>query len=118
MLYYEDKLDKKNGPAMAHSIFATLYARIGDRDRATEAFRMSYRPNMRPPFGVFAETATSSNPYFATGAGGMLQAVIYGFAGLDITDQGIAQVHKPLLPNGWKSLVITTPGGATYKVEK
>ena len=39
-------------------------------------------------------------------------------AGLDITDQGIAQVHKPLLPNGWNSLVITTPSGATYKVEK
>lgn len=116
--YYEPRLDKKNGPAMAHSIFATLYARLGDQHRATEAFRMSYRPNMRPPFGVFAETATSSNPYFATGAGGMLQAVLYGFAGLDITDHGIRQTHKPLLPEGWKSLTVTTPDGTTYRVGK
>ena len=58
-------------------------------DKAVEMFRRCYRHNLRPPFGVFAETATSDNPYFMTGAGGLLQAVLFGFGGLEITDEGI-----------------------------
>lgn len=103
--YYDSKIDRENGPAMTFGIFCVQYARLGDAKKAEEMFRRSYRPNMRPPFGVFAETATSHNPYFATGAGGMLQAVIYGFGGLDITDEGIIQ-HKTVLPASWKKLTI------------
>ena len=43
-----------------------------------------------------AETATSDNPYFMTGAGGLLQAVLFGFGGLEITDEGI--VDKYTMP--------------------
>lgn len=103
--YYDSKIDRENGPAMTFGIFCVQYARLGDAKKAEEMFRRSYRPNMRPPFGVFAETATSHNPYFATGAGGMLQAVIYGFGGLDITDEGIIQ-HNTVLPASWKKLTI------------
>jgi trehalose/maltose hydrolase-like predicted phosphorylase len=48
----------------------------------------------------------------------MLQAVINGFGGLTITDQGIVQ--KPsVLPSGWKKLTITGVGKdrKTYIVE-
>mgnify|MGYP002130451069 CR=1 FL=1 len=34
---------------------------------------------------VLAETAGGTNPYFATGAGGSLQALLFGFGGLDIS---------------------------------
>ena len=106
--YYETKIDA-NGPAMGCSILAVLYAQMGERDKAYDMFKMSYERNRRPPFGVLAESANSQNPYFATGAGGMLQAVLCGFGGLRITDKGIEQLH-PMLPKAWKSLTITGVG--------
>ncbi len=109
LAFYEDKIDMVNGPAMTFSIFAIQYARLGDRERATEMFRKAYEPNIRPPFGVFAETPVSSNPYFMTGAGGLLQAVLFGFGGLHLTDDGIVQ-KNPLLPCGWQRLVIKGVG--------
>jgi trehalose/maltose hydrolase-like predicted phosphorylase len=39
----------------------------------------------------------------------MLQVVVFGFAGLDITDSGIVQ-HTPALPKSWKSLAIKGVG--------
>ena len=58
---------------------------------------------------MIAETAGGTNPYFATGAGGMLQAVIFGFGGLQITDDGIIQI-KPKLPSKWKKLEVKGVG--------
>lgn len=108
--YYESKVDLHNGPAMTFGIFAIQYARLGDPETAGRMFDRAYQPNSRPPFGVFAETPTSCNPYFMTGAGGMLQAVLFGFGGLEITDKGIVQLHKPILPPGWERLVIKGVG--------
>lgn len=82
---------------------------MGDTENAYRLFVASYQPNEVPPFGVLAETAGGTNPYFATGAGGMLQAVLFGFGGLEITDQGIVQ-HKGRLPKAWKSLTIKGVG--------
>ena len=106
--YYEPRLSK-DGPAMGAAILAVLYSRLGDKDKAYELFVKSYRPNEVPPFGVLAETAGGSNPYFATGAGGMLQAVLAGFGGLDITRNGIEK-KTPLKPKEWKSLTIKGVG--------
>jgi hypothetical protein len=39
-----------------------------------------------------------------------LQTLINGFAGLEITSQGIVQKHKPVLPKAWKSLIIKGVG--------
>ena len=109
MEYYVDRIDTENGPAMSYSILCVQYARLGDAEKAYKMFQRSYRPNSRPPFGVIAETATSDNPYFATGAGGMLQAVISGFCGLEITDGGIRQVPS-VLPGHWKKVTVTGVG--------
>ncbi|MBL7844482.1 MAG: glycoside hydrolase family 65 protein [Cyclobacteriaceae bacterium] len=106
--YYEPRM-AKDGPAMGNSVLATLYARLGNMDKAHELFIKSYKPNEVPPFGVLAETAGGTNPYFATGAGGMLQAVIFGFGGLSITDQGIQQT-KAKLPSKWRSLELKGVG--------
>lgn len=116
--YYEKKIDMVNGPAMTFSVFAIQYARLGDRKRASEMFRRAYEINLRPPFGVFAETPTSNNPYFMTGAGGMLQAVLFGFCGLDVTEGGIVQ-NDPMLPLGWRRLVVkgVGPEKKTFIVE-
>jgi trehalose/maltose hydrolase-like predicted phosphorylase len=55
---------------------------------------------------VIAETKGGTNPYFATGAGGILQAVLMGFGGLEITSKGIIQI-KTALPLPWKSISIS-----------
>ena len=105
LTFYAEKIDKKDGPAMAHGILSVLYARLGNADKAYESFVKAYLPNSRPPFGVFSESANSNNPYFATGAGAMLQAVIYGFGGVEQTDAGL-KFNKGILPKQWKSLKI------------
>jgi hypothetical protein len=94
---------------MTHAIFAILYARLGMGEKAFHAFKNGYMPNLLPPFGVIAETAGGANPYFATGAGGMLQAMLNGFGGLSITPGGIVQI-KTSLPPQWKSVVLTNIG--------
>jgi trehalose/maltose hydrolase-like predicted phosphorylase len=106
--YYEPRM-AKDGPAMGHAILAVLAARSGDAERAHDLWMKSYKPNEVPPFGVLAETAGGTNPYFATGAGGFLQATLMGFGGLDITPQGVVQL-KTKLPKGWKSLTMTGIG--------
>ncbi|HKJ30866.1 MAG TPA: hypothetical protein VKA34_03520 [Balneolales bacterium] len=105
--YYQPKIG--NGPAMSYSVFSALYARLGNRQKAYELFKKGFEPNKVPPFGDLAETAGGTNPYFATGAGGMLQAVLAGFGGLHITDSGIVQKNG-ILPKAWKSLKITGVG--------
>lgn len=107
--YYTTRVDQDHGPAMTFSIFAVQYARLGDHEKAYEMFKRAYQPNQRPPFGVLAETPSSDNPYFMTGAGGILQAIINGFGGLDISDKGIIQ-HKTRLPRLWKKLTIKGVG--------
>jgi len=117
--YYAAKIDPKDGPAMASGVLSVLYARMGNRDKAYDYFVKAYLPNSRPPFGVFSESANSNNPYFATGAGAMLQAVIYGFGGVELTDEGL-KYNKGLLPKQWKSLKIIGlgPDNKTITIEK
>lgn len=115
--YYEPRLAKE-GPAMGKSIFAVIYARLGDAENAFRLFKESYEPNKRPPFGALSETATADDPYFATGAGGMLQIILFGFGGLHLTDEGIVQ-KNPILPKEWKSLTLKGigTGRKTYVVD-
>lgn len=109
MEYYAERIDPHNGPAMSYSIFCVQYARMGNAVKAYEMFKRCYQPNMRLPFGVLAETSTSNNPYFATGAGGLLQAVINGFCGLEITETGVVQLPS-VLPPHWRKITITGVG--------
>lgn len=115
--YYEERVDKEHGPAMTQAVYSVIYSRLGDAEKAYQLFKQSYKPNERPPFPVIAETPQSQNPYFATGAGGTLQAVLAGFGGLDITDDGIVQVDTPL-PPGWRSLTIKGVGVENKTVSK
>lgn len=103
--YYSAKVPKENTPAMTESIFALLYSRLGDADEAWKYFRQSYTENKKPPFGVLAECKGGTNPYFLTGAGGVVQAVIMGFAGYDITDEGVRRINS-VKPKAWKSLKV------------
>lgn len=104
----------KDGPAMTWGIFAVQYARLGDTEKAYEYFRRSYESNLRPPFGALAETPVTGNPYFVTGAGALLQAVIYGFGGIAIGPEGIKRLNTPI-PEEWSRISIKTPWGIIEK---
>ena len=107
--YYETRVPDAGTPAMTQAVFTTLYARLGEADKAYHWFKDAYIPNLNPPFRVIAETKGGTNPYFSTGAGGIIQSILMGFGGLEITPKGIVQI-KSVLPKNWKKLTITGVG--------
>ena len=118
--YYSKKVPQVRTPAMTQSMFSVICSRCGDREQAWRWFLDSYRPNALPPFGVLAEFKGGTNPYFATGAGGTLQSVLFGFAGLDFNPKGgIMQVKNHALPPHWKRLTIkgVGPDKRSYIIE-
>ncbi len=117
--FYSKRVPNEGTPAMTQGIFALLYSRLGDGNKAYHWFKEAYAPNLNPPFRVIAETKGGTNPYFATGAGGILQCVLMGFGGLDITPNGITQI-KTALPPQWKSLTLKGVGAGkkTYVINQ
>ncbi len=115
--YYLPRYDNLKGPSYSKAAFVVLYERLGQQEKALEAFKAIYEPNLRPPFRTLAESAEGQNPYFMTTAGGALQALIYGFAGLEVTPNGLSQ-RRTKLPRAWKSITLTAigPEGRTYRV--
>jgi trehalose/maltose hydrolase-like predicted phosphorylase len=97
----------KNGPAMTTSIHALIAARLGRADQAEKSFRESYRPFVRGPFLLFSEKRSLDRCVFTTGAGGVLQSVLYGFGGLDWRDWDRIATRPVTLPPTWKRLTIT-----------
>ncbi len=96
----------KTGPAMTASMHALIAARLGRAKDAETYFHDSYRPFVRGPFLLFSEKRSLDRCEFATGAGGVLQSVIYGFGGVDF-DNWAAMTKSPVaLPPSWKSLTI------------
>lgn len=107
-----------SGPAMTSSIHALLAARLGRPDAAERYFRDAYRPFVRGPFLQFSEKRSLDRCYFATGAGGVLQSVLYGFGGLD-WERFDGTAYPVALPSSWKKLTVTgiRRGGKTYRLE-
>ncbi len=103
--FYSKRIPDEGTPAMTQGIFTLLYSRLGNGIKAYYWFKEAFEPNLLPPFRVIAETKGGTNPYFATGAGGILQSVLMGFGGLEITPKGIIQI-RTVLPNQWKSLIL------------
>ena len=97
----------KNGPAMTDSSHALIAARLGRAGEAEKYFRDSYRPFMRGPFLLFSEKRSLDRAVFTTGAGGVLQSVLYGFGGLDFSAPDGLIKTPPALPSSWKKLTIT-----------
>ncbi|MES2463068.1 MAG: hypothetical protein V4671_20985 [Armatimonadota bacterium] len=112
----QSKRPIKNGPAMTDAMHALIAARLGRAQEAEQAFRDSYRPFIRGPFLLFSEKRSLDRCVFTTGAGGVLQAVIYGFGGLDLSKPSGIIEGKPTLPLSWKKLTITgiKRGGKRY----
>lgn len=106
--YYADKLDPM-GPAMSFAIPAIEWARLGDRDKTDAMWRKTVDGHVHGAFLAFSETAGRDDTCFMTGYGGVLQAVINGFCGLELTDEGVRQLPS-VMPKGWKSVTVKGVG--------
>ena len=109
----------KTGPAMTSCIHSIVASELDRGSEALADFRESYRPFMRGPWDAFSEKRTTNNVYFLTGMGGSVQAVLYGFAGLQVRSAGlggpgtrlagdndVSLCANPHLPPGWTRLTI------------
>ncbi|MGL5938441.1 MAG: glycoside hydrolase family 65 protein [Phocaeicola sp.] len=108
--YYEVRVPQKETPAMTQAIFSLLYSRLGDAKKANFFFKDSYEPNLLPPFRVISECKGGTNPYFITGAGGILQTIMMGFGGIDIQPNGEIVQIESVMPSRWKKLTIKGVG--------
>lgn len=108
--YYEPMLDTVAGPSMSHSAMAVNYARSNQPEKASHLVKLATEPYLRGEYLMMAETPSNDATYFITGAGGLLQAVLMGYLGLDITTDGIRQIPSSL-PPGVTSLTAVTPHG-------
>ena len=61
---------------------------------------------LKPPFNVRTESARNNTGYFLTGSAGYLQALMYGFCGLRVREQGLVEAYPPMLPRSWSSLTL------------
>lgn len=80
---FSDKISP-NGPAMGHSIVATIRARLGAKGNAYKTWRESWYPYTRHPKLLFSERRNTNRYYFYTGAAGAINTLIYGFAGFRV----------------------------------
>ena len=128
---FEGKVSK-NGPAMSDAIHATIWARLGEKEKAYNAWKRSWEPFVKGPQMLFSEKRSSERTYFYTGAAGCLNTVIYGFAGFRFDDKPLDGAVwrkklksgwwlscKPCLPPKWESLMINPMiiDGQKYRVE-
>jgi trehalose/maltose hydrolase-like predicted phosphorylase len=102
------KLVYKDGPGamMTITLLPVIGVELKNEKLFNELVNLSYKPFLHQPYNVLTETPNNHSINFITGAGGFLQQVIYGYTGLRITDQGVIQEYKPMLPFNIKELTL------------
>jgi trehalose/maltose hydrolase-like predicted phosphorylase len=89
--------------AMGDQINAVVCARTGKTEMARMVWDRGWKPFWIEPWGMYAETVRKKPGCFITGCGGLLQAVLMGFPGLQLDRPDVA-THPVSLPEGWKSI--------------
>eukprot|EP01121_Diplochlamys_sp_Union-15-3_P009573 TRINITY_DN2608_c0_g1_i2.p1 TRINITY_DN2608_c0_g1~~TRINITY_DN2608_c0_g1_i2.p1 ORF type:complete len:415 (+),score=76.41 TRINITY_DN2608_c0_g1_i2:115-1245(+) len=92
--YYYPRTDP-NGPAMTYSMHVVGFLELGMDDKATSIWPRAWA-NIKAPFDVWTETPTGGAVNFITGAGGFLQAVLFGYGGIRLEDTFLS--FDPKLP--------------------
>lgn len=97
--YYTPRTDLSYGSSLGPAIQAALAARLGHSEEAYRHFIHAARTDLQDARGNTAEGLHAAT------AGGLWQAVVFGFAGLTLTDK--AYTLKPQLPSHWKRVRFT-----------
>lgn len=88
---------RRNGPAMTWSMHAIGYLDI-DEEPSNELFFRTYTPYIRKPFYVWNEYVDDNGASnFITGAGGFLQLILFGYAGIRLNTDSLT-IKNPMLP--------------------
>lgn len=102
------KITDQDGPAMTHSMFSIGWNEFGEAQKAHDAFQKNFE-NMQKPFHVWSEVRDGDGAAnFITAAGGYLQAIVFGYAGLRLREDHLSfDIHtlpgnKPFCLNGIK----------------
>lgn len=99
-LYFYANLTRSNGPAMTWSMHAIGHL---DIDSLSETmFNRTYVPYLRAPYFVWNEYMNGvpeGAGNFITGAGGFLQLIMYGYAGIRINVDSLSIYNSQLPPN-------------------
>jgi trehalose/maltose hydrolase-like predicted phosphorylase len=99
MKRFESKIIK-NGPAMSESVHSIIWSRLGKKDFALAAFEKSLSPFLQPNL-EFSEKRKAVRTFFYTGAAGVLNSVIYGFAGIRLGPLSRKASFSTKLSSGW-----------------
>ncbi|MBE9508453.1 MAG: glycoside hydrolase family 65 protein, partial [Chloroflexi bacterium] len=94
--YYTPRTDLAYGSSLGPPIQALLTARLGESEVAYEHFMHAARTDLKDVRG------NSADGIHAALAGGLWQAVAFGFAGLQLDGEG--HTVDPQLPAHWKRL--------------
>jgi len=94
--YYDPRTDHELGSSLGPSISAIIAARVGEQDAAYAHFQRAMRADLHDVRG------NGNDGIHGASAGGVWQAVVFGFAGLRIGPDGWSTA--PHLPANWKRL--------------
>jgi kojibiose phosphorylase len=94
--YYTPRTDLAYGSSLGPAIHALLAARLGEPETAYEHFIHAARTDLQDVRG------NAADGIHAATAGGLWQAVVFGFAGLRLREKGYTVA--PHLPSHWKRL--------------
>ena len=113
--YYTPRTDHTYGSSLGPAIQAILACRMGSMEEAWQHFERAARADLHDVRG------NAGDGIHGASAGGLWQAVVFGFGGLHLTEAGWAAT--PRLPKHWRRLRFTvqwhgqpqtfdlTPGG-------
>ena len=95
--YYTPRSDLSHGSSLGYSIHAALAAKLGQLDSAYRYLREAARVDFEDTFG------NTRNGVHTGNGGGIWQAIVLGFAGLELSNETDYVLH-PRLPRHWKRL--------------
>ncbi len=108
-LYYDPKTDHEHGSSLGPSISAVLACEAGDPELGYQHFMRAARADL------YDVRHNASDGIHGASAGGLWQAVVFGFGGLRLTEDG--WLTRPMLPTSWQRLTFTfTHGGERHSV--
>lgn len=92
--YYEPRTE--HGSSLSPAMHALLAARLGDTEMALHYFRQAREIDLADNMG------NASGGVHIAALGGIWQAVVFGFAGLTMSDEGLD--FTPHCPGSWRSV--------------
>jgi kojibiose phosphorylase len=94
--YYNPRTDHSYGSSLSPAIHAWAACEIGEPELAYEHFMRAARSDLEDIRG------NAGDGIHAASAGGLWQALVFGFGGLQLTEDGYS--IKPKLPSHWDRL--------------